>query len=176
MTGRGLLEKVDRARADLEAAEQTHRAIQTKAAGAKVLYERFAYHRSQQQRQYVKPFSDQLTALGQLVYGQDFQVEVSENLEVLTRTMHGKTIGFDALSGGAKEQLGVLIRLACVKIIDEEHGVPVFIDDALGYTDRTRLSRLSAAFHGLNQAQVIVLTSYPERYQGIGGATWLTLE
>jgi uncharacterized protein YhaN len=53
----------------------------------------------------------------------------------------------------------------------------VIFDDALGYSDASRLERVGAAFNSAgHQSQVIVLTCVPERYQNIGSATVIHLE
>ena len=69
------------------------------------------------------------------------------------------------------EQLGIISRLACAMLIDPADGVPVIIDDALGYTDPERLASMGAVLgHAGRNTQVIVLTCTPQRYQGVGGA------
>jgi uncharacterized protein YhaN len=47
----------------------------------------------------------------------------------------GRTVAYESLSGGAKEQLGIVARLASAALVAKEDGVPVVIDDALGFTD-----------------------------------------
>ncbi len=66
-------------------------------------------------------------------------MELGEDWSVLTRTLNGKTLPFDALSVGAKEQLGILTRLAAGQIVSKQGGVPLIIDDALGFSDPSRL-------------------------------------
>ena len=44
---------------------------------------------------------------------------------------------YESLSGGAKEQLGILTRLAGAALVAKEDSVPVVIDDALGFTTPT---------------------------------------
>jgi uncharacterized protein YhaN len=53
----------------------------------------------------------------------------------------------------------------------------VIIDDALGYSDPTRLEGIGAALARAGEgAQVIVLTCMPDRYAGIGSATVVRME
>ena len=52
---------------------------------------------------------------------------------------------FESLSGGAQEQLGVLSRLACARLVDGADGAPVIFDDALGHSDPTRLGAMADA-------------------------------
>ena len=75
----------------------------------------------------------------------------------------------------------MLSRLACAALVSppdaqgagagDTGGVPVIFDDALGYSDPTRLARLGAAFNVAgDRCQVIVLTCVPDRYAHIGSA------
>ena len=73
-----------------------------------------------------------------------------------------------ALSTGAREQLAIITRLACATLVDADNGVPVVIDDALGYSDPDKLRRVCAAVGRLRgQAQVVLLTCTPGRYAAI---------
>jgi uncharacterized protein YhaN len=86
-------------------------------------------------------------------------------------------VPYESLSGGAKEQLGILARLAGAALVALEDSVPVVIDDALGFTDPDRLIRMGSVFDTLaDRAQVIVLTCTPTRYLGIDDAHVIELE
>jgi uncharacterized protein YhaN len=98
-------------------------------------------------------------------------VELDEDLRIASRTLQGVTVGFEQLSTGAREQLGILSRLACAMIVAGESGAPVVFDDALGWTDPQRLTQMAAAIAlAGRQCQVIVLTCTPGRFAGIGDA------
>ena len=98
------------------------------------------------------------------------------DLRILSRTLAGCTVPFDSLSGGAKEQLGIVARLASAALVAKEDGVPVVIDDALGFSDPNRLARMAEVFDAVGgDGQVIVLTCSPERYAGIVDARHLEL-
>jgi len=76
----------------------------------------------------------------------------------------------------------VLARLACAILVnpngaDGDAGVPVILDDALGYSDNDRMKKLAPAFtKAADMAQVVIMTSTPERYAKIGGATEIDLD
>jgi uncharacterized protein YhaN len=60
--------------------------------------------------------------------------------------------------------------------VAKEDTVPVVIDDALGFTDPDRLTRMSAVFDSVGgDGQVIVLTCSPDRYAGIEDARLIEL-
>ena len=80
------------------------------------------------------------------------------------------------LSGGAKEQLGILARLAGAALVAKEDAVPILIDDALGFSDPGRLAKMAEVFDTLGErGQVIVLTCTPARYDGVKGAQRIEL-
>jgi uncharacterized protein YhaN len=55
-------------------------------------------------------------------------------------------------------------------------GVPVILDDGLGWSDRSRLESMGAVLKMAGEhCQVIVLTCYPDRYRAVGGATVVAL-
>jgi DNA repair exonuclease SbcCD ATPase subunit len=153
-------------------ADQKHSAAKTRADAAQLLHDVTQRHRNAAKKEYVKPFKEHVIALGRIVYGADFQVDIDSNLHITTRTMGGSTLPYESLSTGAKEQLAIMTRLACAAIVDEADGVPVIIDDALGYSDPGRLRRLSAVFGAAAaDSQVILMTCSPDRYRAIGSAT-----
>ncbi|GAA5166680.1 ATP-binding protein [Ornithinimicrobium tianjinense] len=171
VAGEGRQELYDLAVADLGDAERELRAVDRRARAARHLRESLTQHRDAAHRLYVRPYTQAIEQLGQRVYGPSFRVTVAEDLSLAARTVDGVTVPYAQLSGGAKEQLGILARLAVARLVDPEHGVPVVIDDALGYSDPVRLRQMSqvlgAADGDAAGVQVILLTCTPERYASI---------
>ena len=95
---------------------------------------------------YVAPFRREVERLARIVFGPSLALEVDPGLRIVARTLNGVTVPFEALSSGAKEQLGLCARLAVAALVDAQDGVPVMIDDALGHSDPARLERLAAVF------------------------------
>ncbi|MBK8436267.1 MAG: AAA family ATPase [Austwickia sp.] len=174
--GQGRQERFDDAESELVHAQRAFDAVDRRAKAARLLFDTLQRRRAEAKRGYLTPYANELTRFGRLVYGDDFDVEVSDDLSIAARVLHGRTIPFGALSTGAKEQLAVLTRLACASLVDPADGVPVIIDDALGYTDPERLRTICAAFalRGAG-AQLILLTCTPGRYAGIPDATIVRL-
>jgi len=140
------------------------------------LYDVFMRHRAEARKAYLQPFKEKLEALGRIVFGSSFELVLSQDLMVEKRTLDGVTVPYDSLSTGAKEQIGVLSRLACAALVSADGGVPLILDDALGWSDPGRLEKLGAAFNvGARDCQVIVLTCMPDRYRSIGSATVVRL-
>lgn len=170
-TERGPARLVDEAETGLTEAERRYEAIARRADAAALLHSTFEEHRSAAHRRYIRPFGDEIERLGRIVFGATFEVGLDEDLSIATRSLDGETLAFGQLSTGAQEQLGVLSRLACARLVSDDGGVPVVLDDALGWTDPERLDLMGAAISTAgDDCQVIVLTCVPERYAGIGKA------
>ncbi len=159
-----------------------HEGLERRAMAAKLLYETFSRHRNLARQAYVAPYEDQIQRLARLVFGPDTLVRVDpDTFSIQTRTVAGITVPFDSLSTGAREQLAVLARLACAILVNPggtagDVGVPVILDDALGNSDPTRLKRLAPAFAAAAaQAQVLIMTSSPDRYRQLGDVTLVRL-
>ena len=180
----GLADLLAAQQSELARFERTTTLTERRAAAVELLHARLSAHRDDARRSYVAPFQQQLDALARIVFGPTVALEVDhETLEIVSRTIDGVTVPYDSLSSGTKEQLCVLARLACAALVSPasedggDGGVPVIFDDALGYSDASRLERVGAAFNSAgHQSQVIVLTCVPERYQNIGSATVIHLE
>lgn len=83
----------------------------------------------------------------------------------------------EALSGGEREQLYFVTRLALSEVLAREERQLVVLDDTLIFTDAGRLARaLSLLEEAAQHNQVIVLTCHPERYRGIAIASFIDLE
>ena len=153
-----------------------HDRMQRRAGAAQLLQSVMNRHREQSRLRYVDPFRTEVERLGSIVFGADFEVQIDAELRIVSRTLDGRTVPFESLSGGAKEQLGIVARLASAALVAKEDGVPVIIDDALGFSDPDRLAQMGEVFDAVGgDGQVIVLTCSPERYSGIADAQHLQL-
>ncbi len=169
--GEGRRTKLDDAQIDREDAASQCARIGARARAAMLLRSVMARHRDTTRLRYVEPYRAELHRLGSPVFGPTFEVDVDTDLRILSRTLDGVTVPYESLSGGAKEQLGILARLAGAALVAKEEGVPVVIDDALGFTDPDRLAKMGEVFDMMGErGQVIVLTCSPDRYDGVRGA------
>lgn len=172
----GAAEDAEKAAAELEVARERHAAIERRAEAARYLRTLMLRHRDAARQRYAAPFVTALNSLARTVFGGDVDFELSEELKVEARSRDGETVSFDALSGGAKEQLSILTRFAIAQLVSDEP-VPVLIDDALGSTDSQRLQLMAALFSKAGKStQVIVLTCMPQRYSWVPGRMELDME
>ncbi len=176
-------DRLERARADgrfeaLEAAERRHEdtraelaATRRRAAAAERLWTTLNRHRDAARQAYVAPLKEAVERLGRIVFGPSFEVAIADDWTLESVTREATTLPFDALSIGAKEQLGILTRLAAARIVSEEGGVPLIIDDALGFSDPSRLETMGAAISAAGRdCQIIILTCTPGRFTHVGSA------
>ena len=160
--------QLDAAQIELQHAAAEHARLGRRAAAVRVLRSVMLRHRDDARLRYVEPFRVEVERLGRIVFGSDFEVEIDAELRICSRTLAGRTVPYESLSGGAKEQLGIVARLAGAALVAKEDGVPVLIDDALGFTDADRLARMGEVFDAVGgDGQVIVLTCSPERYAAV---------
>ena len=163
--------KLDAAETEQEHAASEYTRVRRRARGAELLRSVMARHRNTTRLRYVEPFRAELQRLGRPVFGSTFEVDIDSDLRIRSRTLDGRTVPYESLSGGAKEQLGILARLAGAALVTKEDTVPVLIDDALGFTDPGRLAKMGEVFDTMGaHGQVMVLTCTPARYDGVRGA------
>ena len=167
----GLATQLDSAKSELAHLTVTHDQWEARAVAAKLLFETFARRRAEAHHRYVAPFREGIESLGRLVFGSSLGVELADDLSIARRTLDGVTLDFAELSTGAKEQLGMISRLACASIVATDGGAPVIFDDALGWSDPRKLERMGAAISKAGRScQIIVLTCTPGRYASVGDA------
>jgi len=168
----GLAEKRDSAITLRDAAARELATHSARADARKLLFETLRLARETARLAYIGPLREKIEALGRVVFGASLRIDMTEDLRIASRTLDRRTVPFESLSVGAREQLGVITRLACAMIVAPDGGVPVILDDALGYSDPGRLEAMGAVLALAGRScQVIVLTCYPERYRHVGGAT-----
>ncbi len=172
----GLHDKLQIAESKLNRISSANRILFRRAAAARCLFDTMRRERDNARRAYLLPLKYGIERLGRLVFAKAFQVELDENLRIVSRTYDGSTVPFESLSGGTKEQLSLIFRLACSMIVAKEGGMPLILDDALGYTDSERLKLMGAVLaRAAKECQIVVFTCMPERYANIGNAAIISL-
>ncbi len=172
----GLHEKLHAAQSHLDHTTQDNGAMIRRAQAARLLYVTISEERDKAHRTYVAPLKEKIERLGRLVFNNSFEVEITEDLSIASRAMDGSNVPFESLSGGTKEQLSLISRLACAMTVSKGGGAPLILDDALGYTDPERLKLMGAVLAKAGkECQIIVLTCVPDRYNNVGEATAVRL-
>jgi hypothetical protein len=172
----GLRDRLDTALSRLGDTQRVHDSLASRAQAARLLRSTMRTHRDSAQQRYVAPFRQAVESLGSIVFGSDFTVDIGDDLSIRSRTVAGVTVPFDSLSGGAKEQLALIGRLATAQLVSADDGAPVILDDSLGFTDADRRRRLAAVINRVGStSQIIILTCEPDRFSDIGSARTVQL-
>ena len=98
-------------------------------------------------------------------------IMLGDDLAVAGLIRNGGEVPLSVLSGGTREQIAVMVRLAYARVLAENgRPTPVILDDALVYSDD---ARLAAMFKALEMAsehhQVLVLSCHARWFSGLGG-------
>lgn len=119
------------------------------------------------------PLQKHLNHYLQLLFPQA-RLEIDENLSPgpLTRSSgNGHETGeFEALSFGAREQMGVICRLAYADLL-REAGRPtlIILDDALVHSDEARLAQMKRVlFDAATRHQILLFTCHPANWRDLG--------
>ncbi|WJY73089.1 AAA family ATPase [Corynebacterium auriscanis] len=150
--------------------------MERNAAAAKLLMEELTAARDEKQAKYQAPFKEQFEALARYTFGFESEFDFDQDLRVATRMRGGLALERELLSGGAQEQIGLLTRLTVATLVGQGGGVPIILDDVLGFTDDDRAEGMRSALSTVGRDhQIIVFTCAPERFQGVARAKVLSM-
>jgi|GEM_PF-167320 len=179
----GAAERLHKAEAQLENRKADYAVVERRAQAAARLRETLIRHRDAARQRYMEPFARELERFARVVFDQSVSFELDESLAISQRIIGDEALATEHLSGGAQEQLALLVRFAVAALTARgQQGstaagelpiipVPVMVDDALGSTDARRLRLMATLFSEIaRQTQVFVLTCMPERYSRVVGA------
>ncbi|MGC4077880.1 MAG: AAA family ATPase [Rubrivivax sp.] len=169
----GLDEQLAGERAAAEHAARRRDELQRRADALDLLQTRLETHRQALTRRLQAPLQKHLDHYASLLFPAG-RLEVGESLrpEVLARPgQRGEERGaFETLSFGAREQLGLVCRLAYADLL-REAGRPtlVILDDALVHTDAERLERMKRiVFDAAQRHQLLVFSCHPAQWRDLG--------
>lgn len=167
----GLHEQLDQAKVEHEEAEQALARTRRQAVAAKLLYETLSACRSEARSRYIAPLMEEISALLTMLFpGGKIDLDEGFGLKQLNRSSSGAD-QFEELSGGAKEQVGVLIRLAMGLVLAGDDSLVVMLDDPMEASDDGRFDRMAAVLaHCANHLQVVMTTWNWNRYRQLGVA------
>lgn len=127
--------------------------------------------RTRQRDAYFKPVVRELQPLLSILHpGATLQID-DQTLLPHALTRDGQAEPLDILSGGTREQVAILTRLAFARLFAQAgRPVPVILDDALVHTDDDRIEAMFTALHRVaTDQQVLVLTCRQRAFQSLGG-------
>jgi DNA repair exonuclease SbcCD ATPase subunit len=172
----GLQQRLVEAEQELTAATEELEAFLRRANAARALFEAMRTRRDEARGNYAGPLREKLEALGKLVFHPSFQIELTDDLRIARRTLHGTTLELSQLSVGVREQLAVLTRLACAALVSGSGGAPLVLDDIFGWADPGRLRKLGPILaEAASESQVLLFTCVPGRFEAVAPARVISL-
>ena len=169
---RGLEEELGAAQGALDRAERELAAVERRATALCLLYDTLLEAEEEAKRSFAEPIARRMAPYLEALFPGCELGFAPDTLQVRNLRRNGIDEPYQHLSVGTREQLAVLTRLAFAELLGER-GMPaaVILDDALVYSDRTRLQRMQQVLlRAAKRMQIIVLTCRPDDYAGLDAA------
>ena len=120
---------------------------------------------------HVKPVTDELQPLLRMLWP-DAEPEIDAESGTIARiTRRNVEEDFEVLSGGTREQISLMVRLAFANILAKQgRPAPLILDDAIVYTDDDRIEQMfNALTLRSNNLQIIVFSCRQRAFRDLGG-------
>ncbi|MCE8524004.1 hypothetical protein KBY23_01920 [Ruegeria pomeroyi] len=127
--------------------------------------------RSAARDRYMEPVKTELVPLLRLLW-EDSELQFdAEDVLPTSLVRNGQEEDFSVLSGGTKEQIALLVRLAFARMLAKAGTpAPVILDDAIVYTDDDRIERMfDALTRQAQDLQIIVFSCRQKAFRDLGG-------
>jgi len=167
----GVEEKRDEAAGAAQAATGRAERFAHEAAGLMLLVEALRAKRGAAQEAYFGPVQQELAPLLALLHA-----DAALSFDPASMLPQGLARGgadepVEMLSGGTQEQIAILTRLAFARLFARQgKPMPIILDDALVYSDDTRITAMFTALHRVAaDQQVIVFSCRQMAFANLGG-------
>lgn len=172
LAGQGIEERRDQTAGELEAARVAEARLARRTAALQQLQAALEAERRAAQETYFGPVQAELKPLLAILHRDAALSFDSDSLlpKGLTRGLAEETL--DDLSGGTREQIAILTRLAFARLFARQgRHLPIVLDDALVYSDDDRIIKMFTALTRVAQDQQIIVFSCRQlAFQDLGGA------
>lgn len=167
----GLEEQLSENIVELEQCERRYRELQRRAEALTLLLDLLTEKRQALTRRLQAPLQKHLDRYLSLLFPQA-TLEVDEHLRPGTFTRGGELGQLGELSFGAREQMGLISRLAYADLLKEAaRPTLIILDDTLVHSDTERLEDMKRIlFDAANRHQILLLTCHPEKWSDLGVA------
>jgi len=176
--GEGYHDRTSEAESERTLAVEKLARIEREALAIKLLHETAERAYSEAQNTLMEPVYREAAPLLQIIRpGTTFQMN-RDTMQLEQVLRDGFEEDFKDLSGGAREQLAVVVRIALAKVFArQQRALPLILDDILGWTDDRRLrAMLNVLERTAQDLQVLLLTCHPSRFRGLAGAQTYALD
>jgi hypothetical protein len=165
----GLEEQRSSCESELEQNRRRTQQFQCRAQALELLLQLLTEKRQALTRRLQAPLQKHLNHYLTVLFP-DAQLEVDDQLLPGRFTRQGQTGQMADLSFGAREQMGLISRLAYADLL-QEAGKPtlIILDDSLVHSDSTRLAIMKRIlFDAAKRHQILLFTCHPESWQDMG--------
>lgn len=168
----GVEEQRDEAAGLMQAAEARAARFAHEAAGLMLLVDTLRAKRGAAQEAYFGPVQAELAPLLALLHADAALSFDPASMLPQGLARDGQNEPVEMLSGGTQEQIAILTRLAFARLFARQgKPMPIILDDALVYSDDTRITAMFTALHRVAaDQQVIVFSCRQMAFAGLGGA------
>ncbi|MBN8290458.1 AAA family ATPase [Rhodobacter sp. NTK016B] len=171
LSGEGIEETLADTQLRLARAERRRDALRHEVDVLNALIEALEAAQSSARDRYFEPVLAELRPMLRLLWpGAELRFDGDSLLPVeLIRDGHTEAIG--TLSGGTREQISLLVRLAFARLLARQgQHAPVILDDALVFTDDERMEAMFDALHAQSgDLQILVLSCRNRALRQLGG-------
>lgn len=167
----GVEEKRDEAEGLMRSAKDRAARLAHEAAGLTLLVEALRAKRGAAQEAYFGPIQQELAPLLALLHADAALSFDPTSLLPQGIARGGTDEAMETLSGGTQEQIAILTRLAFARLFARQgKPMPVILDDALVYSDDSRIIAMFTALHRVaHDQQVIVFSCRQMAFAELGG-------
>lgn len=172
LAGNGIEERRDDLEGQLEAARMIEARFARQAAALTRLQSALDAERNAARETYFGPVQEELKPLLSILHRDAALSFDSESLLPTGLKRDQAEENLDDLSGGTKEQIAILTRLAFARLFARQgRHMPIVLDDALVYSDDDRIIKMFTALTRVAQEQQILVFSCRQlAFQDLGGA------
>ena len=172
LAGNGIEERRDEVAGELDAVRASEARFTQHAAALTRLQAALDAERDAARDTYFEPVQEELKPLLSILHR---DAALSFDIESLLPTgllRDAEEETLDDLSGGTKEQIAILTRLAFARLFARKgRHMPIILDDALVYSDDDRIIKMFTALTRVAQDQQIIVFSCRQlAFQDLGGA------
>ncbi len=155
----------------LAEAQRRHAAIEEDCAVLQRLAQALSSAREAAQEHYLAPVLAELEPLVRMLWPEAALTLDPETLLPSNLTRRDTPEAFDILSGGTREQIALLVRLAFARMLAREgRPAPVILDDAIVFADDDRIvTMFDALTRQASDLQVIVFSCRQRAFRDLGG-------
>lgn len=170
--GNGIEERRDNLAGQLDTARAVETQLARQAAALARLQDALSTERNASRETYFGPIQEELKPLLSILHRDATLSFDSESMLPIGLRREQSQENFDDLSGGTKEQIAILTRLAFARLFSRQgRHMPIVLDDALIYSDDDRIIKMFTALTRVAQDQQILVFSCRQlAFQDLGGA------